>query len=69
MLENDTILGDILKNDVGVSDIVYQASGSYIGLDTNTISAVDDLAVLEDNVLDSVLGTSSNRSNGKTVAS
>lgn len=60
LLEDDTVFGDIGEGDVGVGYCVYQAGGTHVGLDANTIGTLDDSGVRNDNVLNCVIRSATN---------
>ena len=68
LLDDDTVLGDVGEGDVLVGDVGDGASGAGDGLNTDTVVGVGDLGVLDDNVLDGVVGAATDRADGETVA-
>lgn len=67
LLDDDTVLGDVGEGDVLVGDVGDGASSARDGLDADTVVRVDDLGVLNDNVLDDVVGAATDGADGQTV--
>ena len=67
LLDDDTVLGDVGECNVLVYDVGDGTSSTRDGLDADTIVGVDDLGVLDDNVLNSVVRTATNGADGQTV--
>lgn len=68
LLNQDTVVADGVKGDVLVSDARDRTSVSGGGLDTDTVHGVGDGGRGEGDGVDSVVVTSTNGADGKTVA-
>lgn len=68
LLDNNTVVGDAGESDVGESDVGDGTSGIVNSLDTDTVLGVADSGRGEGDVLDSVVATATNGSNGQTVS-
>jgi len=68
LLDDDSVRGDSGESDVRVGDVLDGASVAGDGLDTDTVCRVGDLVVGNVDVLNSVIGTTTDGSDGETVA-
>ena len=67
LLDDDTVLSDVGEGDVLVGDVGDGASGARDGLDADTVVGVENLGVLDDNVLDGVVGAATDGADGQTM--
>jgi hypothetical protein len=67
LLDDDTVLGNVLEGDVGVADAGDRAGGARDSLDADTVVGVGDGGVADDDVLDNIVGAAANRADGDTV--
>jgi hypothetical protein len=67
LLDDDTILGDVLESDVLVGNARDGTSGARDGLDADTVVRVDNSVVRDDDVLDYVVAATTNGADGDTV--
>jgi hypothetical protein len=67
LLDDDTVLGDVLEGDVLVGDTGDGTSGARDGLNADTVVGVDDGGVGDDDVLDDIVGAAADGADGDTV--
>ena len=68
LLDDDTVLGDVGKLDVGESDVGDGTGGLVDGLDADTVVGVDDARVGDGDILHDVVVAQTNGTDGDTVA-
>lgn len=67
LLDDNTVLGDVLEGDVLVDDIGDGTSSTGDSLDADTVVRVRDDVVDDADLLDNVVGASTDRADGDTV--
>lgn len=68
MLDDNTVLGDTREGNVGVGNVLDSTSIAGNGLDANTVLAVGDGRRADDDVLDSIIRSSTNGADGETMS-
>ena len=67
LLNDNTVLGNVGKGDGGVGDVLDGTGGTVDSLDANTVVTVGDDVVVDVDVLDSVVRTTTDGADGDTV--
>jgi hypothetical protein len=67
LLDDDTVLGDVVEGDVLIGDTGDGTGSARDSLDADTVVGVDDSSAGDDDILDGVVGAATNRADGDTM--